>query len=140
MRRKVVKPKERRKVAIPEELRNSMREAYDIIRETKRNGEPPIDFDDAIQTEAVCGGRVGTKLRPFVFTYLPSDDRRRGTWHLTLHRTEIEDIGDGQMTEIAMYCCTSSECRMKFREADEACFFCDYEDDAGDESILAATD
>jgi len=33
------------------------------------------------------------------------------------------------MTEIKMYCCTSPDCRMKFREADETCFYCDYYDD-----------
>jgi hypothetical protein len=137
MRRKVVKPKDRRKVRIPDELRDSMREVYDYIREAKRNGEPPIDYDDAIQIGAVCGGRVGTKLRPFVFTFYPADDKRHGRWYLTLHRTEIEDIGDGRMTEIMMYCCATPDCRMKFRESDETCFFCDYEDDAETQAFQA---
>jgi hypothetical protein len=34
------------------------------------------------------------------------------------------------MAEITMYCCTSPDCRSKFRDESETCFFCDYEDDA----------
>lgn len=128
MRQEKVQPKQRRKVLIPDELRESMNEVVDCIRQAKRDQES-IDYGDAIQVGAVCGGRVGTKLRPFVFTYYPSDDPRHGKWYLTLHRTEVEDIASGQMTEIAMYCCTSPRCNMKFREADERCFDCDYEDD-----------
>lgn len=45
---------------------------------------------------------------------------------MTLHRTEIEDIGDGVMTELTLYCCDSRDCRCKFREADDHCFYCDY--------------
>lgn len=129
MRREHIKPKNRLKVPIPDELRDSLREVHEFLREAKRNGDVAIDFDDAIQIEAVCGGRVGTKTRPYVFTFHPKNGDRRASWYLTLHRTEIEDIGDGRMTEIMMYCCASPECQMKFREAVETCIFCDYEDD-----------
>ena len=105
-----------------------MREAFEMICEAKRDPDVIIDFDDAIQVGAVCGGKVGTKLRPFVFTYYPEDDER-GKWYLTLHRTEVEDIGDGRMTDITMYCCTSPDCRMKAREENEYCFHCDYVED-----------
>ena len=66
---------------------------------------------------------------PYVLTYYPEGDGERGRWFLTLDRTEIEDIGDGRMAEISLYCCTSSECRCKFREAEERCVYCDYADD-----------
>ena len=42
---------------------------------------------------------------------------------------DLVGIGDGRQTELAMYCCTSPECRSKFREADETCFYCDYVED-----------
>ena len=129
MRRKDVKPKDRRKVPIPDELRESLREVHEFLRETKRGDDSPIDFDDAIQIGRVCGGQVGTDARPYVFAFYPSDDKRRGMWYLTLDSTEIEDIGDGRMTEITMFCCTSPDCRTKFREPDEDCFYCDLEDD-----------
>jgi hypothetical protein len=83
-------------------------------------------YDDAIQVGAVCGGRIGKHPRPYVFTYFPEGDAERGRWFLSLHRTEIEDIADGLLTEIAMYCCVSPECRCKFREAGENCYYCDY--------------
>ncbi len=46
-----------------------------------------------------------------------------------LHRTEIEDIADGRMTDITMYCCQSPDCRCKFHEENEYCFYCDYVDE-----------
>lgn len=125
MRRLQPQPKDRRKVPIPSDLRDSMREAFEMIREAKRDPDVVIDFDDAIQVGSICGGKVGTKLRPFEFTYYPEDDER-GKWYLTLHRTEVEDIGDGHMTDITMYCCKSPDCRTKAREENEHCFYCDY--------------
>lgn len=111
---------------IPEELRESLREVFELIQRAKHDPEVVLDFDDAIQVGAVCGGRYGSKQRPFVLTYYPAGDTERGRWFLSLHRTEIEDIGDGHMTEIALHCCASPGCRCKFREADEPCFYCDY--------------
>jgi hypothetical protein len=120
------KVKERRKVAIPGELRDSLREVFEVIQQARHDPDIHLDFDDAIQVGGVCGGRYGTRQRPFVLTYYPEGDTVRGRWFLTLHRTEVEDIGDGRMTEISMYCCTSPECRCKFREADGHCDRCDY--------------
>jgi len=129
-RRFVPKPKERRKVPIPAELRDSLREVFELIQQAKHDPDIVLDYDDAIQVGAVCGGRYGKKPRPFVLTYFPEGEGKRGRWYLTLHRTEIEDIGDGRMTEITMFCCSSPDCHCKFREEKENCFFCDYEDDA----------
>ena len=128
MRHRQVKAKDRRKVSIPDELRESMCEVHELIREAKRNQDILLNYDDAIQVGdgAICGGRYGKKPRPYLLTYYPKGDEERGKWFLTLHHTEIEDIGDGRMTEITMYCCTSPDCRSKFREADETCFYCDY--------------
>ena len=108
-----------------------MREAYEVIEESNRDpDEFPIDFGDAIQVGAICGGRIGSSSIPFEFTYYPDGDSRRGRWFLALHETEIEDIADGVKTELVVYCCTSPECRCKFSKESETCFFCDYEDDA----------
>ncbi len=132
MRRSQPKPKDRRKVPIPGELRDSLREVSELIRQARHDPDIKLDFDDAIQVGdgAVCGGRDGSKQRPFVLTYYPEGDRERGRWFLTLHRTEVEDIGDGRITEITLSCCTSPDCRCKFREADDTCFYCDYVDES----------
>lgn len=130
MRRLQPKPKDRRKESIPDELRESMKEIFDQIEQSENDPDISIDYDDALQTEAVCGGRFGKKPRPYILTYFPKGDCEKGKWFLTLHRTEVEDIGDGIMTEITMHCCTSPDCRCKFREADETCFYCDYVDEA----------
>jgi hypothetical protein len=63
-----------------------------------------------------------------VFTYYPAGDERRGRWFVTLSTGEIDAIADGTMREIDLYCCVSQECRTKFREPDEMCCFCDYEE------------
>jgi hypothetical protein len=118
--------KDRRKVPVPPELRESLFEVHGLIRQAKHDPDIVLDYDDAIQVGAVCGGMYGKKPRPFVLTYFPEGDSERGQWYLTLHRTEIEDIGDGRMTEITLYCCTAPDCRCKFREADDHCFYCDY--------------
>lgn len=130
MRNPKPQPKDKCKVSIPQELRESMREAHEIIQDAERDPEEnPIDFGDAIQVGAICGGRIGSTKRPFQFTYFPVGDTQRGRWFLNLHVTEIEDIADGVMTDITMFCCTSSDCRCKFRDESDTCFFCDYEDD-----------
>lgn len=129
VRRLLPKLKERRKVPIPDELRDSLHEVFELIQQAKHDPDIVLDYDDAIQVGAVCGGRYGEKRRPYVLTYFPENEGKRGRWYLTLHRTEIEDISDGRMTEIMMFCCTSPECRCKFREENKNCFFCDYEDD-----------
>jgi hypothetical protein len=129
MRRLQPCPKDRRKVRIPDELRNSLRQVQELIQAAKRDRDISLGYGDAIQVGAVCGGRCGKKPRPYMFTYYPQDDTERGRWFLTLDHCEIEDIGDGRMTEISMYCCTSPGCRCKFRESDKACFYCDYFDD-----------
>jgi hypothetical protein len=136
-RRFLPKPKEHRKVPIPAELRDSLREVLGLIQQAKHDPEFMLDYDDAIQIGAVCGGRYGEKARPYVLTYFPEGQEKRGRWYLTLHRTEIEDIADGRLTEIMMFCCTSPECRRKFREEKESCLFCDYVDDAETQNLQA---
>lgn len=128
-RRKQPRPKDRRKVPIPADLRESLREVFELIRQAKHDPDVRLDYDDAIQVGAVCGGKYGSKQRPYVLTYYPEGNRETDRWFLTLHRTEVEDIGDGTMVEITMYCCVSPDCECKFREADDHCFHCDYIDE-----------
>jgi len=136
-RRFLPKPKERCKVQIPAELRDSLPEVFELIQQAKHDLDIVLDYDDAIQIGAVCGGRYGKKARRYVLTYFPEGEGKRGRWYLTLHRTEIEDIGDGHMTEITMFCCTSPDCHCKFREEKESCCFCDYEDDEETRNLQA---
>jgi len=129
LRKLIPKPKDRRKVPIPAELRESLHDVFELIQQARNDSDIRLDYDDAIQVGAVCGGRYGKKPRSYILTYYPRGDRERGRWFLTFDHSEIEDIGDGHMEEITLYCCTSPECRCKFREADGHCFYCDYADD-----------
>lgn len=66
------KEKEKRRVAIPEDLRDAMRDVHYLIRESQRDPDVRVDYDDAIQCGCLIGGRVGSKKRPFEFTYFPN--------------------------------------------------------------------
>lgn len=95
MRRLQPRPKERRKVAIPAELRESLREVFELIRRAKTDPDIVLDYDDAIQVGAVCGGRYGEKAAsvcsdilsggrcgagPVVSDVAPYRDRGRRGW------------------------------------------------------------
>ena len=123
------KPKEQRCVPVPDDLRASLQEVWQVIQEAERDPDLRIDYGDAIQVGHVCGGRFGKEIRPFVLTYYPPGDTDRGRWFLTLHPTEIEDIADGVLSALPLYCCASPECRCKFREPNDHCSYCDYESD-----------
>jgi len=126
MRRAQPKPKEQRRVPIPGELRDSLKEVWEQVQQASHDPDIALDFDDAIQVGAVCGGRVGVGSRPYALTYYPAGDAQRGRWFLKLHPAEIEDIADGSQTEILMHCCTAPGCHCKFREEGELCDDCDY--------------
>lgn len=101
----------------------------DLIRNARQDSDLRLDYGDAIQVGRVCGGRIGKKPRPYVLTYYPEGDADRGRWFLTLHRSEIEQIAEGVIVSLSMYCCTSADCRSAFREADGSCTHCDWEPD-----------
>jgi hypothetical protein len=122
------KEKDRRRVAVPDDLREALREALFLINESKRDPDVRVDFDDAIQVGCLVGGRVGTGKRPFEFTYYQRDGIRETQWHLALHMLEIEDISDGCMTEITLYCCRTPDCGHKSNDPEYLCD-CDYVND-----------
>jgi hypothetical protein len=129
--RRIVRPqpKDKCSVPIPEELRAAFREIWETIQLAESDDSRNIDFDDAIQAPGIYGGKIAKGARPFIFTYSPFDDRERGRWFLHLARIEIEDIADGVIESLTLYCCTSSTCRCKFSDPSETCFYCDYAED-----------
>jgi len=116
------KAKERRKIAIPADLRDAMKEVLWLVKQAKRDPDVVIDFDDAIQVGPICGGRYQKKPSRFEFRYRPENG---GVWYLDFHTCDIEDIADERLAEITMYCCASPGCGMKFNKAYAHCE-CDY--------------
>ncbi len=116
--------KDRRRVPIPEDLREIMREVHQVISDADLDED--IGYGDAIQVRNLYGGKIGTARRPFVFTYFPADAPEGCRWSLTLHETEVEDIADGVLTSLMLSCCVSPTCHCKFLETDEHCLHCDY--------------
>ena len=111
-------------IEIPYELQISMQEIFQFLEDSKNDPDQYIDFDDAIQTENVSGGKIGDKKRPYHFTYYDGGKSAGRIWELQLHQTEIEDIGDRVMTEIRLYCCENNSCGYKTREERDRCILC----------------
>ena len=59
---------------ISAELRDSLHEVFELIQQAKHDPDIVLDYDDAIQVGAVCGGRYGEKPRPYVLTYFPEGE------------------------------------------------------------------
>ncbi len=79
-------------------------------------------IDDCLQGSLV-GGKVKVHKKPYRFTY-----RVGGViWKLAFDHTEIEDIGDGLITEIKLYSCKDPECKFASSLPDETCGRCDWE-------------
>lgn len=129
MRRRQPRPKTNQATPIPDALRESMREVQQVIQESGRDPDVRIDFDDAIQTPDLCGGRIGSGNRPFKFTYYHAGDANEKTrWYLAVHEREIEDIADGRLTTLNLYSCDTPKCGHKSTDVDDLCD-CDYVDD-----------
>jgi len=123
------KEKERRRVEIPADLRDALREAHFLIAESKHDPDVRVDYDDAIQCGCLIGGSVGTRQRPFEFTYYADGFRQsKALWHLALNPLEIEDICDGHMTELTLFCCRTPDCGHKSNDPEDRCD-CDYVED-----------
>ena len=82
MRRPQPRPKDRRPVPIPPELRAAVAEVHHLIRQARRDPDVDLSRDDAIQAGdgLVCGGRFGAKHRPYVLTDYPAGEAERGRW------------------------------------------------------------
>jgi hypothetical protein len=119
------KPKGRRKVPIPAELRDAMRQVLDLIDQARREPDIHLDYGDAIQIGPLCGGRYQKKPGRYELNHHPQGDRAKGWWRLDVHRCDIEDIAECRLAEITMYCCTAPDCGAMFNRADGHCR-CDY--------------
>jgi hypothetical protein len=119
------KAKDRRKVPIPPDLRDAMRDVLRLIKEAKRDPDVVLDFDDAIQVGPICGGRYRPKPSRYELRYRPDGRHDGGQWELDLDDFDIEDISSGRLSEITLYCCASPACGRRFSNADGHCD-CDY--------------
>ncbi len=141
MRRRNPHPKLHEETLVPDGLRESLREAAEVIRDAESDPDISIDFDDAIQTSALCGGRCGKGKRPFQFTYYHKANGKKSKWFLEFHLLEIEDIADGRMTALWLYCCQTHHCGHKSSNPDNLCS-CDWSEDPhfGNIEFPAATE
>jgi len=106
------KPKDHRQVPIQADLRESLRETFDLIQQAERDPDIMLDHGDAIQV-----GRVRRTVWQAIAS-LCAD-----LLSLTLDHTEIEGTGDGRIEQIRLRRCTSPDCRCKFREPNDHCFY-----------------
>jgi hypothetical protein len=84
-------------VEVPDELRQNMRDVCEYLDEVANDRDVDIDFDDAIQMGALCGGRFNRRKDLYNFSYyLANDD----VWNFRVPRTILDGIADGSIREL----------------------------------------
>jgi hypothetical protein len=120
------KPKVKRAVEVPSDLRLGLATAVEMIDSAVHDPDVRVDFDDAIQAPRLCGGKTGKKSRPYHFTYFPVESDRGARWDLQLAELEIRDIAEGFRTSLSLYCCADAACQFRASSTDALCSACDY--------------
>lgn len=118
-----VEGKERHSVSVPPPLQAFMREVFLDIE------YPDPDILERCGFQWDCdwgyGGMDEDDPEWYVFTYFPEHNQDH-SWRLRLHRVDIEDIGDGILTEIKLWFCPATECHFGYSEEDALCPQCDH--------------
>lgn len=87
------------RVDIPAELRTDMQAVCEYLDEVGDDPDENIDFDDAIQIGALCGGRIDRRRKLFFFSYhLPNGD----VWDFKVPRTILDAIADGSLKQLTV--------------------------------------
>ena len=120
LRRKDNPPeKELRVVPVPPKLREYMAETFSLYGGV---WDKLPYIDDCLQGTLV-GGKVREHKKPYRFHY-----RYGGVdWDLAFDHTQIEDIGDGLITELKLYHCKDPQCDYACSLPDATCGRCDWE-------------
>lgn len=121
MRRPKANPpeKELRTVAVPLKLREYMAETFSLYD----GGWDELPYIDDCLQGSLVGGKVKGHKRPYRFVFRFGSEN----WNLAFDHTQIEDIGDGIITEIKLYCCKDPDCSFASSLPDETCWKCDWE-------------
>lgn len=129
MRRFQPQVKAHNRILVPPALREALREVMQTIQAAKLDSDIRLDFDDAIQTVCLVGGRVGKNPRPYVFSYYHEmSSKKKVRWDLAFHKIEMNDIADGHITDLTMYSCRNEQCGYQSNVSGESCD-CDYVED-----------
>lgn len=85
------------RVDVPAELRADMQAVCEFLDEVAHDADENIDFDDAIQIGALCGGRLDRRREIYIFSYyLANGDN----WSFRSPRTVLDGIADGSICRI----------------------------------------
>ncbi len=100
-----------------------------MIAAAKRDRHLSLNHDQAIQCSCLVGGLVGNEPRPFCWRYYPAaNGSSNSRWDLATNHLEIQDMADGFVTELSLYCCQEPNCGYKSTTPDGTCD-CDFVDD-----------
>lgn len=121
MRRKKANPpqKQLRAIKVPPDLREYMAETFALYE----GGWEDLPYIDDCLQGSLVGGKVKGHKKPYRFRYPYGGVY----WKLAFDHTQIEDIGDGLITEIKLYFCKDQECNFACSLPDETCGTCDWE-------------
>ncbi len=119
-----MKPKIKKAIPIPFELRDAFHGVVNLLEEKERNPDDVnIDFDDAIQIGGLCGGRNRRGYLDFTW-HLGTEPRCK--WFFSLHEFEIQNYAHGIVSELQLYMCDTATCMCGSALSEFTCFHCDY--------------
>jgi hypothetical protein len=116
-------PKVLRRLPVPLELRSFLSAVHLDLRSGCR--DDLSGADDQFQCRYAYGGRDDEDPNQFLFTYFPTEGVGQ-KWELRLYRTEVEDIADGVLGELSLWCCPSTGCQCASWNEGELCPRHDY--------------
>ena len=112
--------KEKRRVRVPATLRAAAMDALAALSNAEEDG---LDYGDAIQVDALYGGRTGNAPDEFEFTFFATSDGQE-KWEFTITHDGLRDVCTGQVEELELWCCVAAYCNNKFRRRTDLCHRC----------------
>ena len=89
----------RKRVDVTDLFRNDMIEVCEFVAEVENDPDENIDFGDAIQIGALCGGRSNRKKNQFLFSYYdPSGE----VWSFEISRSMMDSVAGGGTRQLTV--------------------------------------
>jgi hypothetical protein len=107
-------------VDIPPALVEFLRRVAQLIDDSDES--TTIESDDFLQCDCVYGGLSDPEAKRFGFRYFHGED---ATWDVVLDASQIADIADGLLKQLALWRCSGGSCECLYATEDSYCTHCD---------------
>jgi hypothetical protein len=120
------KPKAEQRLIFPSHLTAFLTRVSEAVEAGSE--ETTIESDDLLQESFIYGGLNDEGGDVFGFTFFPEEGNLRYKWEFWLTKDELRAVRDGSLGGLTMWCCVAGRCRSAFRDRDDTCLHCDWED------------